>query len=255
MDRVKDKTALITGAASGLGEASALLLAKEGARIVVADINEIRGERVVKKITEDGGKAIFIKLDVSNEAEWEDAIAKTLSEFKKLDVLVNNAGIQYVKELEDTPLEDWRRLMSICLDGVFLGTKHAIRAMRKSGGGSIINISSVVGIVGTVDSTSAYCAAKGGVRAFTKAAALECSKAGRNYNIRVNSIHPGAMETPMIAGMLNDKVIRETIEKAHPIGTLGKPADIAYGVLYLASDESKMVTGAEMVIDGGWTAW
>lgn len=255
MGRVKGKTALITGAASGLGEASALLLAQEGAAIVVADINESKGQEVVDKIVRDGGKALFVRLDVSKEDEWEDAIAKTIAEFKKLDVLVNNAGIQYVKELEDTPLEEWRRLMSVCLDGVFLGTKYAIRAMKKSGGGSIINISSVVGIVGTVDSTSAYCAAKGGVRAFTKAAALECSKAGRNYNIRVNSVHPGAMETPMIAGMLKDQVIRETVEKAHPIGTLGKPIDIAYGVLYLASDESRMVTGAEMVIDGGWIAW
>ena len=255
MDRVKGKTAIITGAASGLGEASALLLAKEGAAIVVADINESKGQEVVEKIRREGGKALFVNLDVSKETDWENAMEKTLAEFQKLDVLVNNAGIQYVKELEDTPLEDWRKLMSISLDGVFLGTKHAIRAMRETGGGSIINISSVVGIVGTVDSTSAYCAAKGGVRAFTKAAALECSKAGRNYNIRVNSIHPGAMETPMIADMLEDRVIRETVEKAHPIGTLGKPIDIAYGVLYLASDESRMVTGAEMVIDGGWTAW
>lgn len=255
MDRVKGKTALITGAASGLGEGCALLLAKEGASIVVADINESGGREVVEKIQQDGGKALFVKLDVSREADWENAITETLAEFRKLDVLVNNAGIQYVKELEDTPLEDWRKLMSICLDGVFLGTKHAIRTMKDSGGGSIINISSVVGIVGTVDSTSAYCTAKGGVRSFTKAAALECSKAGRNYNIRVNSIHPGAMETPMIAGMLKDKVIRETVEKAHPIGRLGQPIDIAYGVLYLASDESRMVTGAEMVIDGGWTIW
>ncbi len=255
MDRVKGKTAIITGSASGLGEASALLLAKEGAAVVVADINESKGHDVVEKIRQEGGKALFAKLNVSRESDWENAIDKTLSEFQNLDVLVNNAGIQYVKELEDTPLEDWRRLMSICLDGVFLGTKHAIRAMKKTGGGSIINISSVVGIVGTVDSTSAYCAAKGGVRSFTKAAALECSKAGRNYNIRVNSIHPGAMETQMVSEMLKDEVIRETLEKAHPIGHLGKPIDVAYGVLYLASDESRMVTGAEMVIDGGWTAW
>jgi 3(or 17)beta-hydroxysteroid dehydrogenase len=255
MDRVKGKTAIITGAASGLGEGCALLLAKEGAAVVVADINESKGQEVAENIRREGGKALFVKLDVSRETDWENALEKTLSELQKLDVLVNNAGIQYVKELEDTPLEDWRRLMSISLDGVFLGTKHAIRAMRDTGGGSIINISSVVGIVGTVDSTSAYCAAKGGVRAFTKAAALECSKAGRNYNIRVNSVHPGAMETPMIADMLQDRVIRETVEKAHPLGTLGKPIDIAYGVLYLASDESRMVTGAEMVIDGGWTAW
>ncbi|MBN1833669.1 MAG: glucose 1-dehydrogenase [Deltaproteobacteria bacterium] len=254
MNRVKGKTALITGAASGLGEGCALLLAKEGAEIVIADINENKGHEVVENIRQEDGKAIFVKLDVSREQDWENAIEKTLLEYRKLDVLVNNAGIQYVKEVEETPLEDWRRFMRICLDGVFLGTKHAIRVMRDNGGGSIINISSVVGIVGTVDNTSAYCAAKGGIRSFTKAVALECSKAGRNYNIRVNSVHPGAMETPMIAGMLKDETIRATVENAHPIGFLGKPIDVAYGVLYLASDESRMVTGAEMVIDGGWIA-
>jgi NAD(P)-dependent dehydrogenase (short-subunit alcohol dehydrogenase family) len=254
MNRVKGKTALITGASSGLGEGCALLLAKEGAEIVVADINEKKGHEVVENICQEGGKALFVKLDVSRETDWEAAIESTLSEFRKLDVLVNNAGIQYVKEVEETPLEDWRHFMSICLDGVFLGTKHAIRVMRENEGGSIINMSSVVGIVGTVDNTSAYCTAKGGIRSFTKAAALECSKAGRDYNIRVNSVHPGAIETPMIADMLRDETIRSTVENAHPIGFLGKPIDIAYAVLYLASDESRMVTGAEMVIDGGWLA-
>ena len=229
-------------------------MAKEGAEIVVADINESRGHEVVENIRQEGGKALFVKLDVSKEKDWKNAIESTLSEFGKLDVLVNNAGIQYVKEVEETPLEDWRRFMSICLDGVFLGTKHAIRVMRETGGGSIVNMSSVVGIVGTVDNTSAYCAAKGAIRSFTKAVALECSKAGRGYNIRVNSVHPGAMETPMIADMLQDETIRATVENAHPIGSLGKPIDIAYAVLYLASDEARMVTGAEMVIDGGWTA-
>ena len=254
MNRVEGKTALITGAASGLGEGCALLLAKEGAKIVVADIDDSRGHKVVEKIQGENGEAKFVKLDVSKEKDWESAIKTTTSEFQKLDVLVNNAGIQYIKEVEDIPLEDWRRFMSICMDGVFLGTKHAIRVMRETGGGSIINMSSVVGIVGTIDNTSAYCAAKGAIRAFTKAVALECSKAGRNYNIRVNSVHPGAVETPMVADMLQDKTIRETLENVHPIGRLGKPIDIAYGVLYLASDESRMVTGAEMVIDGGWIA-
>ena len=254
MNRVEGKTALITGAASGLGEGCALLLAKEGAKIVVADIDDGRGHKVVEKIQNENREAKFVKLDVSKEKDWESAIKTTTSEFQKLDVLVNNAGIQYIKEVEDIPLEDWRRFMSICMDGVFLGTKHAIRAMRKTGGGSIINMSSVVGIVGTIDNTSAYCAAKGAIRAFTKAVALECSKAGRNYNIRVNSVHPGAVETPMVADMLQDKTIRETLENVHPIGRLGKPIDIAYGVLYLASDESRMVTGSEMVINGGWIA-
>jgi 3(or 17)beta-hydroxysteroid dehydrogenase len=254
MDRVKGKIAIITGAASGLGEADALLLAKEGAKVVVADIDEVKGNKVVEEIRREGGKAIFVKHDVTSEKNWENLIEKTLSEFGKLDILVNNAGIQIIKEVEDISLEEWRRLMSVNLDGVFLGTKHAIKAMKGSEGGSIINMSSAVGIVGTVDNTSAYCASKGAVRLFTKAVALECSKAGRNYNIRVNSVHPGVIETPMVAAMARDKAVKETLENAHPIGFIGKPIDVAYAVLYLASDESRLVTGAEMVIDGGWTA-
>lgn len=254
MDRVKGKVAIITGAASGLGEADALMLAKEGAKVVVADIEEVKGKKVAEKIRRDGGESIFVKHDVTSEKDWDNLINKTLSEFGKLDVLVNNAGIQIIKEVENISLEEWRRLMSVNLDGVFLGTKHAIRAMRKTGGGSIINMSSAAGIVGTLDNTSAYCASKGAVRLFTKAVALECSKAGRNYNIRVNSVHPGVIETPLVMAMAQDKAVRERMENNHPIGFLGKPIDVAYAVLYLASDESRLVTGAEMVIDGGWTA-
>jgi 3(or 17)beta-hydroxysteroid dehydrogenase len=254
MDRVKGKVAIITGAANGLGEADALLLAEEGAKVVVADIDEVKGNKVVEEIRREGGEAIFVKHDVTQEEDWNNVIEKTLVEFGKLDVLVNNAGIQIIKEVEDMSLEEWHRLMSVNLDGVFLGTKHAIRAMKGNGGGSIINMSSAAGIVGTLDNTSAYCASKGAVRLFTKAAALECSKAGRNYNIRVNSVHPGVVETPLVAAMARDKVVRERMENNHPIGFLGKPIDVAYAVLYLASDESRLVTGAEMVIDGGWTA-
>ena len=140
------------------------------------------------------------------------------------------------------------------MNGVFLGTKYGIRAMREGGGGSIINISSVAGIIGTLDDTAAYCASKGGVRLLTKAAALECSKAGHDYNIRVNSIHPGVIQTPLVEVLLEDAAIRKRLEEIHPIGFMGEPIDIAYVVLYLASDESRLVTGAEMVIDGGWTA-
>jgi 3(or 17)beta-hydroxysteroid dehydrogenase len=254
MDRVKGKVAIITGAASGLGEADALLLAKEGAKVVVADINEVNGNKVAEEIEGEGGESIFVKHDVTSEKDWENLIKKTLVKFGKLDVLVNNAGIQIIKEVEDISLEEWRRLMSVNLDGVFLGTKHAIKAMKESGGGSIINMSSAAGIVGTIDNTSAYCASKGAVRLFTKAAALECSKAGRNYNIRINSVHPGVIETPMVAAMAQDKAVKERMESIHPIGFIGKPIDIAYAILYLASDESRMVTGAEMVVDGGWTA-
>jgi 3(or 17)beta-hydroxysteroid dehydrogenase len=182
-------------------------------------------------------------------------VEKVLSEFGKLDIMVNNAGVQLIKEIAETTLEEWRGLMSVNLDGVFLGTKYAIRAMRESGGGSIINMSSAVGIIGRPDNTAAYSASKGGVRLFTKAAAMECSKAGHGYNIRVNSMHPGIIKTDMIAGMMaHDDEFRKTLESLHPIGFLGEPIDVANGVLYLASDEARMVTGAELVIDGGWTA-
>jgi NAD(P)-dependent dehydrogenase (short-subunit alcohol dehydrogenase family) len=252
MDRVKGKVAIVTGGAGGLGQAHALLLAKEGAKVVVTDTNEAQGKKVVEEIKSQGGEAIFIKHDVSSEKEWERVIRETLERFGKLDVLVNNAGVNVWKKIEETSLEEWQWLMSINLNGVFLGTKYAIGAMKKTGGGSIVNISSVAGIVGTLD-TSAYHASKGGVRIFTKAAALECSKAGYNYNIRVNSVHPGVIKTAMVEGLMEDEDKRKNALSWHPIGHFGEPEDIAYGVLYLASDESKFITGAELVIDGGWT--
>jgi 3(or 17)beta-hydroxysteroid dehydrogenase len=254
MDRVKGKVVVVTGAASGLGKGAASLLAKEGAKVILTDINEVGGKEAAEEIRRDGGEATFMKLDVSNESDWREVIKKTLDEFGRLDVLVNNAGVELVKEIADTSLEEWRWLMSVNLDGVFLGTKYAIRAMRESGGGSIINMSSVAGIVGTFDDTAAYCASKGGVRLLTKAAALECSKAGHDYNIRVNSIHPGVIQTPLVEALLKEADIRERLKDIHPIGFIGEPIDIAYVVLYLASDESRLVTGSEMVIDGGWTA-
>jgi len=253
MDRVKGKVAIITGGAGGLGKAEALLLAQEGAKVVVTDIAEARGKKVAEEIRHQGGKAIFVKHDVTIEQGWREVIEKTLAEFSKLDVLVNNAGVIIFKNIEDTSFDEWRWVISINLDGVFLGTKYAMGAMKRSGGGSIINISSTAGIVGTLD-TSAYHASKGGVRLFTKAAALECSKAGYDYNIRVNSIHPGVIKTPMTKDLLGDEDSRREVLSWHPIGHVGEPEDIAYGVLYLASDESKFITGAELVIDGGWTA-
>lgn len=253
MDRVKGKVAIVTGGAGGLGKTQALLLAREGAKVVVTDINEAQGKRVAEEINGHVGEAIFIKHDVSSEIEWSGVIKKTLERFGKLDILVNNAGVILWKKIEDTSLDEWRWLMSINLDGVFLGTKYAMGAMKKSGGGSIINISSVAGIIGTLD-TSAYHASKGGVRIFTKAAALECSKAGYDYNIRVNSVHPGVIKTPLVAELFKDEDKMKTALSWHSIGRFGEPEDVAYGVLYLASDESKFITGAELVIDGGWTA-
>jgi 3(or 17)beta-hydroxysteroid dehydrogenase len=256
MDRVKGKVAIITGAASGIGRGTALLLAKEGAKVVIGDINEVGGKEVAEEIKREGGEALFVRQDVRVESDWVEVIEKTLAEFGKLDVLVNNAGVFLLKSIEDTSLGDWHSLMSVNLDGVFLGTKYAIGAMKRSGGGSIINISSIGGIIGGFD-VSAYDASKGAVRLFTKAAALECSKAGYDYNIRVNSVHPGGVETPMKAyfdAMFKDKPQRGMVENIQPMRHDGQPIDIAYGVLYLASDESKFATGAELVIDGGLTA-
>ncbi len=255
MGRVEGKTAIVTGAARGLGRGIALLLAKEGAKVAVTDILEDGGKETAEEIRREGGKAIFIKHDVTSEDSWSAVVKKVLSEFGKLDIMVNNAGVQLIKEIAETSLEEWRGLMSVNLDGVFLGTKHAIRAMKESGGGSIVNMSSVVGIIGRPDGTAAYSASKGGVRLFTKAAALECSKMGYDYNIRVNSMHPGVIKTDMVAEMMtHDDEFKKTLESIHPIGFLGEPIDVAYGVLYLASDEARLVTGAELVIDGGWTA-
>jgi len=255
MDRVKGKVAIITGAASGIGRMTAQVLAREGAKIVVTtDANITGAEETVASIKSTGGEAIFVKHDITSEGDWQSVMDKTLKEFGKLDILVNNAGIMIAKEIENTSLEEWRRVMKVNLDGVFLGTKYGIGAMKKSGGGSIINMSSVLGLVGNFDHTSAYSASKGGIRLFTKAAALECSKAGLDYNIRINSIHPGVIETPMAAPVFTNDDIKKEMEKGHPIGRLGEPMDVAYGVLYLASDESSFVTGTELVIDGGWTA-
>jgi 3(or 17)beta-hydroxysteroid dehydrogenase len=253
MDRVKGKVAIITGGGGGLGKAQALLLAKEGAKVVVTDLDEAQGTGVAEEIKENGGEAIFIQHDVSSEIHWKRVMDETLEKFGKLDILVNNAGVIIFKNIHDTSLDEWRWLMSINLDGVFLGTKYAMEAMKKSGGGSIVNLSSAAGIIGTLD-TSAYHASKGGVRIFTKAAALECSKAGYDYNIRVNSVHPGVMKTAMVEGLMEDEEKRKAALSWHPIGRFGEPEDVAYGVLYLASDESSFVTGTELVIDGGWTA-
>jgi 3(or 17)beta-hydroxysteroid dehydrogenase len=253
MNRVKDKVAIITGAASGMGEASARLLAQEGAKVVISDINEVDGSRIAQEIAGQGGTCVFLKHDVASESDWQRVVADTLERFGRLDVLVNNAGVTVNKDIETTTLEEWRWVMSINLDGVFLGVKYAIGAMRKTSGGSIINISSAGGIVGQLWA-AAYNSSKGGVRLLTKAAALECSKAGHDYNIRVNSIHPGCVRTGLLEPLLKKKEMADIINNLHPIGHLGEPEDVAYAVLYLASDESKFATGSELVLDGGYTA-
>jgi NAD(P)-dependent dehydrogenase (short-subunit alcohol dehydrogenase family) len=256
MDRVKNKVAIVTGGASGLGKSSAILLAREGAQIVISDIDEENGKKVVKLIQDNGGEAIFIKHDVSKEEQWEKVIEKTFETFGKLHILANSAGIGVGGTVEEVTLADWKKLMSINLDGSFLGTQYGIKAMKKTGeGGSIINFSSIEGLVGD-SNLPAYNASKGGVTLFTKSAALHCAKEG--YGIRVNSIHPAYIWTPMVENFLaaqgDIEEGKKYLESLHPVGHLGEPDDIGYGVVYLASDESKFMTGSELVIDGGYTA-
>ncbi len=246
---------MVTGAALGLGRAAAVMLAREGAAVVVTDIKEKEGGAVAEEIIDAGGEAIFVRHDVAADPDWRAAIAAAARRFGGLDILVNNAGVVEPGSFEAVSLESWRRQLTINLDGVFLGIKHAAEAMKRRGGGSIVNLSSIAGLVGDPN-LAAYNASKGAVRLLTKSAALHCAKSG--YKIRVNSIHPGAIVTPMVENFLTAAADRAAAEAAlvaqHPLGHMGEPDDVAYGVLYLASDESKFVTGSELVIDGGFTA-
>ncbi len=257
MGRVQDKVAIVTGGAVGLGQACAQLLSKEGARVVLTDVNRTDGERTAQAIRDQGGDAQFLKHDVSQEDDWRRVIKECKDRHGRVDVLVNNAGVGKGCPPDEQTLEEWRWLMSINLDGVFLGTKHALIAMKgqKPSGGSIVNLSSIEGIVGDPN-LGAYNASKGGVRLYTKSVALYAAKNG--LNVRVNSVHPGYIWTPMVENYLaahgDVEEGRRALDALHPIGHVGEPNDIAYGVLYLASDESKFVTGSELVIDGGYTA-
>ena len=259
MERVADKIALVTGAASGLGEAIARLLAREGASVVLADVNDAPGKRVLREIKAKGGNGLYVHLDVANEDHWVSAMAVLKKRFGRLNIAVNCAGTNIARSFPtDTTLADWRALMSVNLDGVFLGTKHAVAAMRDSDpvNGSIINISSILGLVGFAD-IAAYNASKGGVRLYSKSVALSCAE--KRLNIRVNTVHPGFIDTPLLrkgmaARFEDPKEANRVYDALQPVGHLGTPEDIAFGVLYLASDESKFVTGAELVIDGGYTA-
>lgn len=248
--RLQGKVALISGGARGMGAYEAQLFAKEGAKVAIGDILEEEGRTVAAGIHEVGGEALFIRLDVTSEASWEQAIATTVSRFGKLDILVNNAGISAHGLVEQTSVADWERVMDVNAKGVFLGTRAAIPEMRKAGGGSIINISSQLGLVGSDHSSPQYQASKGAVRLLTKATAIQYAKEG----IRVNSVHPGPINTPMTAARRADPESYQALLSRIPLGRYGQPEDVAYGVLYLASDESSFVTGSELVIDGGWTA-
>ena len=257
--RVADKTAIVTGAASGIGRGCALVLAREGANVVVTDIDRSGGHQVVEEIVQAGGRACFMSHDVTQEEAWVEVIAATVQQFGGLHILVNNAGIGVGGSIVEMRLEDWQRQQAINLDGVFLGIKHAIPAMCDSGYGSIINLSSVAGMKGA-PGLAAYNATKGGVRLLSKGVALECTQ--NQWPVRVNSVHPGVIDTP-IWSKVNPEYLEEgansvdldaMVETGVPMGTVGYPEDIANGVLYLASAESRYVTGTELVIDGGLCA-
>jgi NAD(P)-dependent dehydrogenase (short-subunit alcohol dehydrogenase family) len=248
--RLQGKVALISGGARGMGAVEARLFAKEGAKVTIGDVLEDEGRKLEAEINTTGGEGLFVRLDVTQEADWQKAVEATVNRFGRLDVLVNNAGVSGRGRVEDTAVEEWDRVMDVNAKGVFLGTKVAIPAMRKGGRGSIINISSQLGLVGTDHSSPQYQASKGAVRLLTKATAIQYAKEG----IRANSVHPGPIVTPMTEAARADPERYQLMLSRVPLGCYGQPEDVAYGVLYLASDESRWVTGSELVIDGGWTA-
>ena len=232
-----------------MGATEAKLFAREGAKVVIGDVLQEEGRQTEAEIAESGGECLFVGLDVTSEAQWQAAIVTTVARYGKLDVLVNNAGIFRGERVEETTSELWDSVMEINAKGVFLGMKRAIPEMRKAGGGSIINISSDAGLVGS-GRAAAYASSKGAVRILSKSAAIQYARDG----IRVNSVHPAIIETPMTAEVLADEATRRSRMAMVPLGRIGRAEDIAYGVLLLASDESSFMTGSELVIDGGLTA-
>lgn len=251
--RLAGKVAIVTGGASGIGEATCRLFAAHGAKVVVADIQDERGRMVAGSIGRSGGEAVYLRLDVAKEPDWEAVIRDTLARYGKLDVLVNNAGMSGPKgreQVEQVQREHWDAVMAVNATSVALGMKHAVPLMRQAGGGSIINISSIYGIVGAKKGGAAYHASKGAVRTLSKLAAVQYA----SDRIRVNSVHPGFVDSPMTAELHSRPGVREERVSLTPIGRIGTPEDIALGNLYLASDEASFVTGIELVIDGGMTA-
>jgi NAD(P)-dependent dehydrogenase (short-subunit alcohol dehydrogenase family) len=247
--RVMGKVALVTGAARGQGEAEATLLAREGAKVCFTDVLVEQGQAVVERLKSEGLDVMFERLDVTSEGDWQSVVQKVLDKYGKIDILVNNAGILAMEGVEATSLETWNKLIAINQTGAFLGMKAVLPYMKQQKSGSIINTSSIYGIIGSGAAT-AYQATKGAVRLLTKTAAIEYAP----FSVRVNSVHPGVIETDMIAPIKAQEGALEAVSAMNALPRLGTPLDIAYGVLYLASDESSFVTGSELVIDGGYTA-
>lgn len=248
--RLQGKVALITGAAHGMGETEAKMFAKEGAKVVVADILEAEGQQVVAGIAEVGGEAIFVRLDVTKEEEWQKAVETTVARFGQLNILVNNAGISGSSSADLLNTEAWDKVMEVNAKGVFLGLKYAIPPMQQAGGGSIVNISSISGFVGQDYIHMAYNASKGAVRIMTKSAAVQYAKDG----IRVNSVHPGVMPPMRTSRVTANAEQRQRMLAQVPMGREGRREEVGYAVLFLASDEASYITGTEVVVDGGYLA-
>ena len=245
--RLEGKVALITGSANGMGQSEANVFAREGAKVIVADVLEAEGRKVADGL---GGAGRFVRLDVTSEANWQEAVAATLSTFGKLDILVNNAGISGTFDPDTLSTSAWDRLMDVNAKGVFLGMKHAIPAMEQAGGGAIVNISSVSGFVGQNGIHMAYNASKGAVRLMTKSAAVQFARKG----IRVNSVHPGVLPAMTTSKATADPAFREKMLAGVPMRRAGRVEEVAHAVLFLASDEASYITGTELVVDGGWLA-
>ena len=245
--RLKDKVAIVTGGAHGMGEAEARLFAREGAAVVVADVLDQAGAAVAADINASQGRAMFVRIDVTSETDWQNLIARTIATYGKLDILVNNAGISGSAVGPHDELQGWKRLLEVNATSVFLGTKLAAAGMAKTGGGSIVNISSIMGFVANAEGHPGYSASKGAVRLYTKSAAVRYGPSG----VRVNSVHPGYLP-PMLNA--TNQGMRESKIEATPLRRLGEAIDVAWGVLFLASDEASFITGTELVIDGGFIA-
>jgi NAD(P)-dependent dehydrogenase (short-subunit alcohol dehydrogenase family) len=248
--RLGGKVAIITGGAHGMGESEALIFGREGAAVVVADVAETAGRQVAAKIGADGGKARFARLDVTSESDWEDVIRATTGAYGRLDILVNNAGISGSQDPDTHSTKSWDTIMGVNAKGVFLGMKHAVPAMRQSGGGAIVNISSISGFVGQDKLHMAYNASKGAVRIMTKSAAVQYARDG----IRANSVHPGFMPPMRTSKTSADPAWRTPFLEAVPLKREGRVEEVAYAVLFLASDEASYITGTELVVDGGFLA-